>query len=83
VNHMNRFVLKNTFIKIYVCRFLLFFYKNKKSKLCFGADRFTFQNDFFFATYREYFLLGLLEPAVSQLHCRIASLTQTMIGISY
>ena len=33
---MNRFVLKNIFIKIYICHFLInIFYKNKKSKLDF------------------------------------------------
>jgi hypothetical protein len=33
---MNRFVLQNTFIKIYICQFLTNIYKNKKSKLYFG-----------------------------------------------
>ena len=32
---MNRFVLKNTFIKIYISLFNKYFYKNKQSKLCF------------------------------------------------
>jgi hypothetical protein len=33
---MNRFILKNTFIKIYIYHFLInIFIKNKKSKLCF------------------------------------------------
>jgi hypothetical protein len=44
---MNRFVLKNIFIKIYIYYFLInIFYKNKKSKLCF-EDRVAVQNDFF------------------------------------
>ena len=35
---MNRFVLRNTFIKIYIyiSLFNKYFYKNKQSKLCFG-----------------------------------------------
>ena len=33
---MSRFVLKNTFIKIYIYHFLIFFYKNKELKLGFG-----------------------------------------------
>jgi hypothetical protein len=33
--HMNRFVLKSVFIKIYMSLFNKYFYKNKKSKLCF------------------------------------------------
>ena len=37
---MNRFVLKNTFIKVYIK-------VNKKSKLCFG-DRVDVLNDFFY-----------------------------------
>jgi len=32
---MNRFVLRNTFIKIYISLFNKYFYKNKRSKLCF------------------------------------------------
>ena len=44
---MNIFVLKNTFIKIYIYHFSIdIFIKNKKSKLCFG-DRAVVQNDFF------------------------------------
>jgi hypothetical protein len=43
---MNRFVLKNTFIKVYIYHFSInIFYKNKRSKLCFG-DRVAVLNDF-------------------------------------
>ena len=43
---MNRFVLKNYFIKVYIYHFFLnIFYKNKRSKLCFG-DCVTVLNDF-------------------------------------
>jgi len=46
-NHMNKFILKKTFIKVYIYHFLInIFYKNKKSKLCF-ANHVTVQNDFF------------------------------------
>jgi hypothetical protein len=42
---MNRFVLKSTFIKTYIYHFPInIFYKNNKSKLCFG-DRVAVQND--------------------------------------
>ena len=42
---MNRFVLKNTFIKIYIYHFLInIFIKNKKSELYFG-DCVAVQND--------------------------------------
>jgi hypothetical protein len=45
---MNRFVLKNTFIKVYIYHFSInIFYKDKKSKLCFG-DRVVVQNDFLY-----------------------------------
>jgi len=45
-NYMNRFVLKNTFTKVYIYYFLpKYFYKNKRSKLCFG-DRVAVLNDF-------------------------------------
>jgi len=45
---MNRFVFKNTFIKIYLYHFLInIFIKNKKSKLDFG-DRAIVQNDLFY-----------------------------------
>ena len=44
-NHMNKFILKIPFIKIYI--YQKYFYKNKKSKLCFG-DRVAVQNDFIF-----------------------------------
>jgi len=46
---MNRFVLKiNIFIKIYIYHFLIiFFYKNKKSKLGF-EDRVIILNDFLY-----------------------------------
>jgi hypothetical protein len=45
---MSRFALKNTFIKIiHISIFDKYFYKNKKSKLCFG-DRIIVQNDFIF-----------------------------------
>jgi len=43
-NHMNIFVLKNTFINIYILLFNKFFYKNKKSKL-FLNYRIAVQND--------------------------------------
>ncbi len=39
---MNRFVLKNTFIKVYIYHFSI-----NKSKLCFG-DRVAVQNDFLY-----------------------------------
>jgi hypothetical protein len=43
---MNRFILKNTFIKVYIYHFFInIFYKNKRSKLCF-EDRVTIVNDF-------------------------------------
>jgi len=43
---MNRFALKNTFIKVYLYYFFLnIFYKNKISKLCFG-DHVAVLNDF-------------------------------------
>jgi hypothetical protein len=49
---MNRFVLKNTFIKVHIYYFLInIFYKNKESKLGFG-DRVIVLNDFFYG-YRE------------------------------
>jgi hypothetical protein len=35
-NYMSKFVSQNTFIKIYISIFDKYFYKNKKSKLCFG-----------------------------------------------
>ncbi len=45
---MNRFVLKNNFIKVYIYHFLInIFYRNKKSKLCFG-DRVAVLNDFLY-----------------------------------
>jgi hypothetical protein len=45
---MNRFVLKNTFIKnIHISLFDKYFYENKESKLCFG-DRVAVQIDFLF-----------------------------------
>jgi hypothetical protein len=48
---MNRFVLKNTFIKVYIYHFSInIFYRKKKLKLCFG-DREAVQNDFFFFKY--------------------------------
>ena len=51
---MNRFVLKNTFIKIYIHHFSInIFYKNKKSKLHFG-DRVAVRTTFFLRTRREY-----------------------------
>ena len=43
---MNRFILKNTFIKVYIYHFSINIYRNKKSKLCFG-DRVNVLNDFF------------------------------------
>ena len=44
---MNRFILKNIFIKIYLYFFLIsIFIKNKKSKLDF-KDRVIVQNDLF------------------------------------
>jgi hypothetical protein len=33
---MNRFVLKNIFVKVHISLFNKYFYKNKNSKLCFG-----------------------------------------------
>jgi hypothetical protein len=48
---MNRFVLQNTFIKVYICYFVTN-YKNKKSKLHFG-DRTVVLNDFIYR--REYY----------------------------
>jgi hypothetical protein len=46
--YMNRFVLKNTFIKVYIYHFLInIFYRNKKSKLCF-RERVAVQNDFLY-----------------------------------
>jgi hypothetical protein len=49
---MNRFILKNIFIKIYLYFFFdKYFYKNKKSKLDF-KDRVIVQNDLFYG-YRE------------------------------
>jgi hypothetical protein len=44
---MNRFVLQNIFIKVYICYFLIIFYKNKKSKLYF-VDRVVVLNDMFY-----------------------------------
>jgi hypothetical protein len=45
---MNIFVLRNTFIKVYICKFLInAFIKNKKSKLYFG-DRVVVLNDLFY-----------------------------------
>ena len=45
---MNIFVLKNTFIKVYIYHFSMnIFYRNKKSKLCFG-DRVAVLNDFLY-----------------------------------
>jgi hypothetical protein len=45
-NYMNRFVLKNTFIKVCIYYFSInIFYKNKRSNLCFG-DRVVVLNDF-------------------------------------
>ena len=47
-NHINRFVLKNTFIKVYIYFFLIniFFYKNKELKLDFGDHIIITLNDF-------------------------------------
>jgi len=43
---MNRFVLKNTLIKVYVYYFFSkYFYKNNRSNLCF-EDRVSVLNDF-------------------------------------
>ena len=48
---MNRFVLKNTLIKMYIYIYISLFnkyiYRNKKSKLYFG-DRAAVQNDFLY-----------------------------------
>jgi hypothetical protein len=44
---MDIFVLQNTFIKVYICRFNKYFYKNKKLKLYF-EDRVTVLNDMFY-----------------------------------
>jgi hypothetical protein len=45
---MNRFVLKNTFIKVYIYHFSInIFYRKKKLKLCFG-DRVAVLNDFLY-----------------------------------
>jgi hypothetical protein len=46
---MNMFVLQNTFIKVYVSIFNKYFYKNKKSKLCFG-DCVTVLNDLLYGS---------------------------------
>jgi hypothetical protein len=47
---MNRFVLQNTFIKVYTCEFLTdIFIKNKKSKLFF-VDCVAVLNDFIYQT---------------------------------
>jgi hypothetical protein len=47
---MNRFILQNTFIKVYICWFLTnIFIKKKKSKLYFG-DRVAVLNDFIYQT---------------------------------
>jgi hypothetical protein len=43
---MNRFILKNTFIKVYIYHFFInIFYKNKRLQLCF-EDRAAVLNDF-------------------------------------
>ena len=44
---MNRFVLKNTFIKIYISHISINIFIIKGSKLCFG-DRVVVLNDFFY-----------------------------------
>lgn len=46
---MNRFVLENTFIKVYIhiSLFNKYFYRNKKSKLCSG-DHVAVKNDFLY-----------------------------------
>ena len=44
---MNRFVLKNIFIKVYVYHFSINIFLNKISKLCFG-DRVAVLNDFLY-----------------------------------
>jgi len=45
---MNRFVLKNTFIKVYIYHFLIkYFCKNKESKLSF-EDRVVVLNEFLY-----------------------------------
>ncbi len=47
-NYMNRFVLKNTFIKVYIYHFSInIFIETRKSKLRFG-DRDAVQNDFLY-----------------------------------
>ena len=56
---MNIFVLKNTFIKIYVYHFSInIFFKNKRSKLCFG-DRIAVLNDFLYQ-YGESICIGYI-----------------------
>ena len=53
---MNIFVLKNTFIKVYIYYFFnKYFYRNNKSKLCF-EDRVVILNDFFYISTEGVFL---------------------------
>ena len=60
-----RFVLKNTFIKIYIYHFSTnIFYKNKWSKLCFG-DRVAVLNVFIsFPFWREYSSADIYEIGI-------------------
>jgi hypothetical protein len=63
---MNRFVLKNTFIKVYIYHFLYkYFYNNKWPKLCFG-DRAVVQNDKFYG--KEGVVFYSLVPSFPKLY---------------
>jgi len=65
---MNRFALKNTFIKIYIYHFLIkYFYKNKKSKLDF-EDRIVILNDFLYRMKKSIFRSS---PQIFEVHDRL------------
>ena len=68
---MNRFVLKNTLIKIYLYHFLIniFFKKNKKLKLDFG-DRDIVQNNLFYGyEWSTYYIAAVSSRLTSNREC--------------
>jgi len=56
---MNRFMLKNTFIKIYIYHILIkYFYKNKESKLDLGHCVVILSDFFYGVCNKNYFILN-------------------------
>ena len=76
---MNIFVLKNTFIKIYIYHFSINIFIEKKSKLCFG-DRVAFQNDFLYE-YRGSTCFGFPEKRRAALDLNSASIFTIYQGL--